>query len=135
MPADAPKVIVIRGAQGLPYPGKGSTKNLWRRRRMLRKCLFLPKNFPVCSEVFPVNTSREILEKSLRHRVFRIDIVSLTPESADFPCKIPCLLGIRPETGAISTASPASHSYLKGPPNAAFLIDDSLQRLPFELLG
>ncbi|SDS76439.1 hypothetical protein SAMN05444158_3120 [Bradyrhizobium canariense] len=31
------------------------------------------------------------------------------PEKREIPCKIPCYQGICPETGAISTASPAKH--------------------------
>src|SRR5216683_667797 len=32
------------------------------------------------------------------------------PQNCDFPCKIPCYQGIRVETGAIGTASPANQS-------------------------
>jgi hypothetical protein len=65
-------------------------------------------SFPVPRVIFPVNPSREMREKRLRHTRFPRRYCLSNPESCEFPCKIPCLQGIRLETGAISTVSPAN---------------------------
>ena len=69
--------------------------------------------FPVPQVIFAVNPFREIREKCLRHSSFRRRGCLRNPRNREFPCKIPCLQGIRLETGAISTASPASHSCVR----------------------
>jgi len=70
----------------------------------------LAKKFPVPRKYFPVNLRREIREKSLQHSGFLLRNRLSKPQECKIPCKIPCWQGICVETGAISTASPASHS-------------------------
>jgi len=53
------------------------------------------EKFPLPRIIFPVNASREILEKSLRDRGFRRRHCLRDPQNCDFPCKIPCLQGNR----------------------------------------
>jgi hypothetical protein len=71
------------------------------------------RRFPVPRTIFPVNSLREILEKSLRHSGFWRRCCLRKLQNYGFPCKIPCLQGIGLETGAISTASPATQSFIR----------------------
>src|SRR5258708_17679438 len=54
-----------------------------------------------------------MLEKWLLHSGFLLRNRLPTPQSRKIPCKIPCLQGICQETGAISTAPPATHSCVR----------------------
>src|SRR5216117_3770517 len=74
----------------------------------LRKFPDTAKNFPDVLNIFPDILLREFLEKSLRHSGLLLRHRLLEPGNRKIPCKIPCYQGIGVETGAISTASPAS---------------------------
>src|SRR5437868_3903349 len=80
--------------------------------------LFLQNEFPVLRNILPVNLRRELFEKWLRHRDFLLCNWLSEPENRKIPCKIPCYQGIRQETGAISTASPAMRTLSRTEPGA-----------------
>lgn len=63
--------------------------------------------FAARQTIFPVNLFREILQNRLRRSGFRCRPSFRAPAITNFPCKIPCWQGIRPETGSNQTASPA----------------------------
>jgi hypothetical protein len=72
--------------------------------------LFRLKNSLFFEKKFPVNFRREFCDKSLRHSDFLLRNRLSEPQNRKVPCKIPCLQGIRVETGSNPTASPATHS-------------------------
>jgi hypothetical protein len=57
---------------------------------------------------FPDKVARELREKSVRQADSCGEFTHRILEIVSIPCKIPCWQGICLETGAISTASPAS---------------------------
>ena len=79
--------------------------------------------FAVRRRKFPVSWRRELAKKALYCSVYWPVVLSPSRRNYEFLCKIPCWQGIWPETGAISTASPAKplleESRQKGPPMAA----------------
>jgi len=54
---------------------------------LVRRCLEM--KFPVRAKKFPVSSSRELCEKSLRAAGSRYEIGSWSPEIAKFPVKFP----------------------------------------------
>ena len=70
--------------------------------------LFLLQNSLIYQVTFPVSLGREFLKKSRQYKLFSASSLTLEPRNREFPCKIPCLQGIRAETGAISTGPPAN---------------------------
>ena len=66
--------------------------------------------YPVRQRNFPAIWRRELASKGLHYSVFRPVVGSPSGHNRQIPCKILCLQGICLETGANSTASPATHS-------------------------
>jgi hypothetical protein len=69
-----------------------------------------PRRYPVRPIKFPISWRTELAQKVPHYSVFLPRVESPSRQNRQIPCRIPCLQGICPETGAISTASPAAHS-------------------------
>ena|SRR5258706_5663535 len=81
-----------------------------RNGEMARKFPVIAWEFLVTPKYFPVSLTRELSQKWLQRNGFWLGDQVSEPPNRKFPCKIPCWQGICLETGAISTASPASQS-------------------------
>jgi hypothetical protein len=70
----------------------------------------IQQKFSVRRNIFPVDLSRELFEKSLRCGGFLLQNASGRLETTGFPAKFPVSREFALETGAISTALPASQA-------------------------
>jgi hypothetical protein len=68
----------------------------------------IQQKFSVRRNIFPVDLSRELFEKSLRCGGFLLQNASGRLETTGFPAKFPVSREFALETGAISTALPVS---------------------------
>jgi hypothetical protein len=108
-PVFGPEGDVVGSPRRVHFKKQAGTENL---ACSLMDSLFSAPKSLLFENKIPDIIPREILEKSLWRRRFPPGGIAFGAELYEIPCKIPCLQGIRVETGATTTASPASHSGL-----------------------